>query len=111
MATVLESLKSISGYPVPQRTFVDIATKRNLMLDDEATQDVLNSTAYRLAKADILRWVSFAPNVSQGDISFDLPDSDREQLRARANAVYGALGDAEYIPEAKAKFGYRGDRL
>jgi hypothetical protein len=111
MSTILESLKSVSGYPVPHGTFADIAVRRDLPLDGEATRDVLKSAPYRLAKADIMRWVSFAPNISQEGISFDLLYSDREQLRAQANAVYGELGDDAYIPEKKAKFGYRGDRL
>ena len=110
MTTILESLKSISGYPVPGRTFADIGIKRGLILDDEATEDVLKSPSYRLAKADIMRWVSFAPNVRQADVQYDLLYSDRSELRKAANAIYGELGDEEYIP-VKVKYGYKGDRL
>jgi hypothetical protein len=109
--TVLESLKSISGYPVPERTVSDVAARRGLTLDAEATPAVLDSPACRLAKADILVWVSFAPNISQGGISYDMLYSDRQQLRAQANAVYGELGDGTYIPESKTTFGYKGNRL
>jgi hypothetical protein len=111
MATILDSLKNISGYPVPEETIEDISVGRGLSLGDEATQDVLKSAPYRLAKADILRWVAFAPNVSQEGISFDLLYSDREQMRKQANALYGELGDEAYIPETGAKFGYKGNRL
>jgi hypothetical protein len=111
MATILESLKSISGYPVPLRTFEDISVRRGLLLDGEATPDTLNSASYRLAKADVMRWVSFAPNVSQEGISFDLLYSDREQMRGQANVIYFELGDDAYIPETKTKWGYKGNRL
>jgi hypothetical protein len=111
MASILESLKSVSGYPVPERTLSDVAIKRGLNLADEATPVVLTSSAYRLAKADVLRWVSFAPNVQQADVSYDMLYSDREQLRNQANAIYGDLGDEAYISESKTKFGYKGSRL
>jgi hypothetical protein len=111
MATILESLKSINGYPVPAGTFADIAVRRGLSLDDEATQDVMTSASYKLAKADVMRWVSFAPNIQQEGISYDLLYSDRQQLRTFANAVYLELGDDAYIPETRTKFGYKGDRL
>jgi hypothetical protein len=111
MATILESLKSISGYPIPNRTLTDISVKRGLALEDEATDDVLKSASYRLSKADVMMWVSFAPNVSQGGESYDMLYSDRQQLRAQANAIYGELGDEAYITENKTKFGYKGSRL
>jgi hypothetical protein len=111
METILESLKSISGFPVPDRTLTDISVKRGLALSDKATGDVLNSAAYRLARADVMRWVSFAPNVQQGGESYDLLYSDRQRMREEANAVYSELGDGAYIPENRVKFGYKGNRL
>jgi hypothetical protein len=111
MATILESLKSISGYPVPLLTFADVSIKRNLNLENEATVEVLNSSAYRLAKADIMVRVSFAPNINQSDVGYNMLYSDREQLRAQANAIYGELGDAAYMPKSKTRFGYKGNRL
>jgi hypothetical protein len=110
MATVLDSLKSISGYPVPLRTFANIATTRNLALDAEAAPELLSSAEYRLAKADTMQWVSFAPNVRQSDIQFDLLFSDRQELRRAANAIYKEYGDNAYEPESKATFGYKGNR-
>ncbi|MCL1932842.1 MAG: hypothetical protein FWF53_03370 [Candidatus Azobacteroides sp.] len=111
MATILESLKSVSGYPVPESTFITIAANRNIILEGEATQTGLKTNSYRLAKADVMMWVSFAPNVRQADVQFDLLYSDREKLRKAANAVYEELGDDAFIPETKTKFGYKGDRL
>jgi len=111
MATILESLKSINGYPVPESTFVTVATNRNINLADEATQTVLKSSSYRLAKADVMRWVSFAPNIRQADLQYDLLYSDREKLRNAANAVYEEFEDEAFVPETKTKFGYKGSKL
>jgi hypothetical protein len=111
MATILESLKSVSGYPVPLSAINDAAVRRGLSLSDTADEEALNSPAYRLAKADIQRWVSFAPNVSQEGTSYDLLFSDRERMREEANAIYGELGDEAYISERKTIFGYKGNRL
>jgi len=111
MTTILEALKSVNGYPVPFSTFVAIAIKREIKLEDEATSEVLKSNPYRLATADIMRWVSFAPNVKQSDVQFDLLFSDREQLRKNANAIYKELEDDAYIPETKTAFGYKGSKL
>jgi hypothetical protein len=111
MAAILEQLKSISGYPVPAQALTGIAVMRGLAAGDEATEDVMKSAAYRLAKADVMRWVSFAPNVQQGGVSYDILYSDRQQLREQANAIYRELGDSAYTPESGATFGYKGSRL
>lgn len=111
MAAILEQLGSVSGFPVPVLTLTGIAVKRGLNAGEEATEDVMKSAPYRLAEADVMRWASFAPNVQQGGESYDTLYSDREKLRVRANAVYGELGDSEYIPEKRVSFGYKGDRL
>jgi hypothetical protein len=109
--TALESLKSISGYPVPVETLKDVAMKRGLDLASEATPEVRKSAPYRLAMADVMMWVSFAPNVQQGGENYNMLYSDREQMRKQANAVYGDLGDEAYTAESKTKFGYKGSRL
>ncbi|MCL1937596.1 MAG: hypothetical protein FWF52_04270 [Candidatus Azobacteroides sp.] len=111
MATLLETLKSISGYPVPKPAFASIAMHRNLRLEDPVDETVLKSKPYRLAKADVMMWISFAPNIRQSDIQFDLLYSDREKLRKAANAVYEELEDEAFIPETKTIFGYKGSRL
>jgi hypothetical protein len=109
MATIFESLKSVNGYPVPDITISDVVGLRGLNPADEATAEVLGSPAYRLAKADIYRWVSFSPNVQQGDVSYSLLYSDRQELRALANAIYDELEDV--YARKKTRFGYRGNRL
>lgn len=107
---VTETLKGVSAYPVPLRTLWETAEKRGLDLDGEATEDVLKSKPYNLAKADIFLWLSFAPDISQGGQSFSFTDEQRTRLRAQAKALY-----SEFEPDGgasqKSVYGYKGSRL
>jgi len=111
MATILESLKSISDRPIPQSVFTTIAIKRDVKLTDDATQEILLSKPYRLAMADVMKWVADAHNVRQADVQFDLLYSTRQDMKNAANAIYEELEDDAFIPETKTKFGYKGNKL
>lgn len=109
MATVQESLKSVNAYPVPLRTLVEVAEARGLSLTEDATKEVLDSEAYNLAVADLLLWLSIAPNISQGGQSYSFSEEQRTQLRNRANALFAKYGDDGAA--SKPIYGYKGSRL
>ncbi len=109
MAKILEALKGINAYPVPLRTLVEVAEGRGLSLDDEATITVLRSKGYKLATADLLLWLSLAPNISQGGQSYSFSEEQRTQLRKRADTLYGECEDEANL--SKPKFGYKGKKL
>ena len=111
MATILESLKGVNAYPVPLRTLVETAERRGLKLTDEATREAMGKADYNLAVADILLWLAFAPNITQGGQSFSFTDEQRQQFRQRANALYEAFGTDEEIDAHKPSYGYKGSRL
>lgn len=113
MSTVLELLKGVTNYPVPARVLNRIALVRDIELTTEVTTEMVSSKDYQLAEADVMRFVSTAPNVTQAGISFDILVSDRNDLRTQANLIYKKYGDELYQPdgEVKTKFGYKGDRL
>lgn len=107
--TNLDALKSVNAYPIPLRTIVETAERRNISLTAETSQNNLTSKNFRLAKADLLLWLSIAPNISQGGQSFSFTDEERKQMRRQAQDIYDELE-----PEANAgcvTFGYKGDRL
>lgn len=104
-------LKSVSGYPVPAKVLTTIAATRGLEASSEATDDVVKSVAYRLAKADVMMWVSLAPNVQQGGISYNMLDADRQLMRKQANSAYGVYGDGDDMPKTEVTYGYKGSRL
>ena len=109
MATLFESLAAVNAYPIPPRTIADTAARQGLDPQAEATQETMHSAAYRLAQADLLLWLSLAPDVAQGGQSYSFTDEQHTSLRARANAIYGECEAAEKRP--KTLYGYKGSRL
>lgn len=107
--TVLDSLRASSAYPVPQEVVETIVAARGLQPDATLSPDLARSPAYRLAKADLLTWLSGAPDVSQEGISYSFTDEQRKGFRGRAAAIYDDCGDGE--DKAGTIYGYKGDRL
>ena len=110
MVTIADALKGISAYPVPERTLVGLATARGLFLADDATREALRGRAYRLTSADLLVWLSQAPNISQGGQTYSFSDEQRKSLRSQASAIYNELGEANGS-SARPTFGYKGTNL
>lgn len=108
--TTREALQALTHYPIPTSTLQSIEVKRGLLGADEVTKEQLQARSFKLATADILRWLSNAPNISQGGQSYTLSATERQALRREANALYKAHGEEESI-EAVTTYGYKGDRL
>lgn len=106
--TISEALKGINSYPLPIRTLQEVSEKRGLSLDAEATIEILQSSAYNLAYADLLVWLSYAPAVSQGGQSYSFTDTQRLEMRNRASEIYDEQNE-DNAP--KTRFGYKGSRL
>lgn len=111
MPTFLDALKSVSSYPIPMRTLEEVALRRGVDIQREVFSSILRSTSYRLATADLLMWLSVAPNVSQGGQTYSFTDEQRQQFVKRANAIYNDLEDSHGEAENKAVYGYKGTRL
>lgn len=110
MDNVLDSLKGVNAYPIPLRTLSEVAERRGIVLTAEATSELLTSKAYNLCVADLLFWLSFAPNITQGGQSYSFSDTQRTQLRGRARAIYDEWAKDE-AGTPKATYGYKGSRL
>lgn len=107
--TILEALKSLNAYPVPMRTLVEVSERRDISLAAEVTQEAMSGKGYRLAKADLLLWLSLAPDISQGGQSYSFTDEQRKRMRNEAQVIYQELD-----PTANTgcvTYGYKGDRL
>lgn len=104
--TVTEALKSVTAYPIPPRTIVEVSDRRGI--DPTAEADTA-AKEYRLAKADILMWLSLAPNVTQGGQSYTLSDEQRRQMRQEARAIFDEL-EPDATPTV-VTYGYKGARL
>lgn len=110
MATIQNALIGITLYPLPSRTIEEIAARRGCSLSEQATQDVLSSRTFNLAKADLLMWLSLAPNVTQGGQSYSFSDEQRLQFRNQANSLYKEFA-ADDSATPKPVYGYKGSRL
>ena len=109
MITISEALKGTNAYPVPATKLEEVAVLRGLTLSDTTTQDVLTSRGYKLAKADVLLWLSHAPNITQGGQSYSFTDEQRQQFRNQAKTLYDECG--EVSAATKPIYGYKGSRL
>lgn len=106
--TVLDSLRSISGYPLSAFALEKAAVNRGLDIREEITKDVAASDAYRLANADVLMMLADAPDVTQEGISYSFTDKQRNSFRMSASVIYGECGDDA---AGSTIYGYKGDRL
>lgn len=105
----IEALKSINAYPIPLRTLMETSERRDLSLTAEATQEVLQSKAYRLAEADLMLWLSVAPDISQGGQSFSFTDEQRKDFKRQAQGIYDILEPSQNA--RRVTYGYKGSRL
>lgn len=110
VVTYLELLKGISAYPIPIRTLIAVSGRWGIALSEEPQAEVLQSREYNLCVAELLLWLSIAPNISQGGQSYSFSEDERKQLRSRAYGIYDAWGvDGKSTP--KTLYGYKGSRL
>lgn len=109
ITTILDTFQGISAYPIPQRTLSAVALRRGISLIEPANYENMASTEYKLCKADLLVWLSQAPNISQGGQSFSFTDEQRKQYRQQANALYEECGEED--SSTRVIYGYKGSRL
>lgn len=74
-----------------------------------ASGEEIGSREYKLCKADLYLWLSYAPDVSQGGQSYSFTDEQRRDMRRRANEIYSVYEPAETT--GMVAYGYKGDRL
>ena len=108
MNTVLEALRGINSYPIPLRTINEVAERRGVDLNEETTVGILQSREFNLSRADLLLWLSYAPNVTQGGQSYSFSDEQRMRMRGMAHQIYDEMDEAG-LP--KTLYGYKGKRL
>lgn len=106
--TVKEALASINAYPIPDNALCSIAQGRGLDINDETDAYIIGGDTFRLAKADVLQWLSIAPNVSQGGQSYSFTEDERTALRAAAQQIYEEIASDL---NTKPRFGYKGSTL
>lgn len=90
--TIQESLRNINIYPIPDNVIIDTCEKRELTAEEKTTNEIRNTSAYRLATADIYKWLAFAPSsISENGISFSISENDRKRFLDEANKIFEEL--------------------
>ncbi|EJX05271.1 hypothetical protein EVA_06627 [gut metagenome] len=107
---VLQALKSISGYPIPATTLQDIAAGCGLDANGEVTEEMRTKAEFKRAKAKVYLYLSEAPNVSQGGISYSFSESERNRFRMRAKSILNSLGETDESLNGQ-EYGYQGEDL
>ncbi len=109
---VREFLQGINAYPIPQETIEGVALRRGLDLSLECTSEVVESKEMNLAKADLLEWLSEAPNISQGGQTYSIPVTVAKQMLERAKVIRAEYGEGRDNKKTNTvKYGYKGSRL
>lgn len=106
MATIVETLRALTAYPIPMSTLVSIAEGRGLSSYDFVDAA---SSEMRKATADVYMWLANAPDVSQGGQNYSFTDEQRKRFRQQAKAIYEATGEA--AASKTTIYGYKGTRL
>ena len=91
--TILQSLKSLNGYPLQHDALVGVCLESGLNSSEMATSSRLCSKAYKRAKARVYLLLSQAPDVSQGGITYSFSDEDKKNFRTQAQALLEEVGD------------------
>lgn len=107
--TVMECLKGISGYPIPQRVFEEKSLRRGLSLSVVATKEIVTSAPYRLCLADLYMWLSVAPSISQGGQNYSFDSEQRTWFRNEGRSIYEEYGENNSC--RSVPYGYKGDIL
>lgn len=108
MSALVRFLGSLSSYPIPKATLENIALSSGIDTEAQLWPQTLQSKECKKAMAQVYLWLSMAPNVSQGGISFSFTEDERTRLRNQAKALFEEIGDGEDIGVA---FGYVGEDL
>lgn len=101
-----KALMSISSYPIPAPVIENIAGAAGLEPDTEVDLEVRQSDPFRRATAGVYQYLSEAPNVSQGGISYTFSEEERTRFAQRASNILASLGESQ---EAEIEVGYMGE--
>jgi hypothetical protein len=111
MATTLDALKSLSNIPIPQSVFDKIEVERDINLSDIYDFTISSSAKYKLCEADVLLWLSKAPEIVEGGVTIKISDTDKAKMEKQAVLIYNQFGDTTHLIEDQIDYGDKGDEI
>lgn len=106
---VLDSLQAISGYPLSRNSLKSICIECEVDANQEIDAECIKSANYKKAKAEVFLMLSQAPNISQGGVSYNFSQEERESFKANYYALMNEIGEEANLK--LPKFGYKGTNL
>jgi len=107
--TILQSLRSLSNYPIPSMTIQDIVEGVGLETDETLTAEVRKRKSFLQAKAYIYFFLSEAPDVSQSGISYSFSDEEKKRFKTKGESILDSIGDDG--SSLGVEYGYMGSDL
>lgn len=104
--TIIGVLSALNPYPIPRMSLEAIAEEVGLDPDAIATAQVRESKAFKGAMAGVYRYLSVAPNVTQGGVSYSFSSSERTFFSKRAAAL---MEDAGMTGGGIGSYGWQGE--
>lgn len=109
MKKVSQLLQSINTYPIPANIIMEAGIKYGLDIEADATKEVIQSSGFKLAKADIYAYLAGAPDVTQNGISFSFSEDQRSYFLSVATSIRNEEGVTD--PTTGQGYGYVGEDL
>lgn len=109
--TLLQSLKSLSAYPIPTMTLENIIVGCGLQGDTEFMPEMNDTAEMKRAKAHTYIYLITAPNISQNGVSFSFSPEERKQFRQLAKTLLKEIGDDTSSLGNGVKYGYVGENF
>lgn len=102
-----KALMYLSNYPIPMPVIENIMEEQGMdSSTSEADGETRSSVRFRRCKAQVYLFLSKAPNVTQGGITYSFGQKEREAFARMANAILQEVGDNA---EAEIEVGYYGE--
>lgn len=104
---VSEALRAISNYPIPSTVILNIMEGEGMDYGgDEADLGTRQGAAFKRCTAAVYLFLSKAPNVTQGGISYTFTENERKRFAQIASSIKNELGEQN---EAEIEVGYLGE--
>lgn len=105
--TVLESLRALTNYPIPDAAFEAIGIESGLDLGDELSS--IPNRSLLKAKSRLYLFLAVAPNVSEGGVSISYSATERAYFMNLAKKLAALADEDSIIP--KVAYGYKGENI
>lgn len=105
---IIDTFKAVSSYPIPSDVIQSICVMQGLDMETEATSEVVEGRAYKLALSDLYQWLASAPNVSQGGQTYSFTEYDKKLFVDKSFSILTEAGNGD---KKGSRYGYKGDSI